>query len=93
MTHAIPDPDDDELVGAQPDRLEDFANPNGFVCCDECRAKPGTPNLCRGCLHNHKMMSSHVKRSDQRLKRINVALELLGLGHEDEAISVLEDAD
>jgi hypothetical protein len=23
-----------------------------FVECDACRAKPGTPALCAGCLHN-----------------------------------------
>lgn len=25
---------------------------NEFVECDTCRAKPGSPSLCAGCLHN-----------------------------------------
>jgi hypothetical protein len=27
-----------------------------FMECDTCRAKPGTPNLCAGCLHNRQMI-------------------------------------
>ena len=26
--------------------------PSGFMECDTCRAKPGSPTLCAGCLHN-----------------------------------------
>lgn len=28
-----------------------------FVECDTCRAKPGTPELCQGCLHNRGAIS------------------------------------
>lgn len=27
-----------------------------FVECDTCRAKPGTPPLCAGCLHNRRLI-------------------------------------
>lgn len=30
----------------------------GFMECDTCRAIPGTPPLCRGCLHNRKIIES-----------------------------------
>jgi hypothetical protein len=28
-----------------------------FIECDTCRAKPGSPDLCRGCLHNRYLIS------------------------------------
>lgn len=28
----------------------------GFMECDTCRAKPGTPPLCAGCLHNRSVI-------------------------------------
>lgn len=30
----------------------------GFIECDSCRAKPGTPALCKGCLHNRSYIYS-----------------------------------
>lgn len=33
-----------------------------FMECDTCRAKAGTPVLCRGCLHNRDIISRLVKR-------------------------------
>ena len=32
-----------------------------FMECDTCRAKPGTPILCRGCLHNRSAMMEASK--------------------------------
>lgn len=29
-----------------------------FIECDSCRAKPGTPTLCSGCLHNRRVINS-----------------------------------
>lgn len=29
-----------------------------FVECDSCRAKSGSPTLCRGCLHNREVIES-----------------------------------
>lgn len=29
-----------------------------FMECDTCRSKPGTPPLCRGCLHNRFIIAS-----------------------------------
>lgn len=28
----------------------------GFVECDTCRAKAGSPQLCNGCLHNRSLL-------------------------------------
>lgn len=36
-----------------------------FAECDACRAKPGSPILCRGCLHNRhiiELLSQPEKR-------------------------------
>lgn len=32
-----------------------------FQECDTCRAKPGSPTLCRGCLHNRAVISEFRK--------------------------------
>lgn len=29
-------------------------SPDEFMECDTCRAKPGSPPLCAGCLHNRQ---------------------------------------
>lgn len=29
-----------------------------YMECDACRAKPGAPDLCRGCLHNRTLFFS-----------------------------------
>jgi len=29
----------------------------GFQECDTCKAKPGSPTLCEGCLHNRQAIS------------------------------------
>lgn len=29
-----------------------------FMECDTCRAKPGSPPLCRGCLHNRNVIGA-----------------------------------
>lgn len=28
-----------------------------FIECDACRVKPGTPTLCKGCIHNRDVIS------------------------------------
>ena len=37
-----------------------------FMECDTCKAKPGSPQLCNGCLHNrnaiHKMQGVYWNR-------------------------------
>jgi len=32
------------------------ANPSEFLECDTCRAKAGSPTLCKGCLHNRALI-------------------------------------
>lgn len=36
-------------------------NPKKFIECDTCRAKPGSPTLCSGCLHNRALISKLKK--------------------------------
>lgn len=36
----------------------DPPNPKEFLECDACRAKPGSPQLCSGCLHNRSLIQS-----------------------------------
>jgi hypothetical protein len=40
-----------------------------FMECDTCRAKPGSPPLCIGCLHNRSMMNNLALLSRQLLRR------------------------
>jgi len=34
-----------------------------FVECDTCRAKPGSPTLCRGCLRNRAVICALITAS------------------------------
>ena len=40
--------------------------PEGFTECDTCRAKPGTPYLCSGCLKNRYLISELRKEVETR---------------------------
>jgi hypothetical protein len=45
----------------RPENEEDFSfqhpdHKGDFMECDTCRAKPGSPALCRGCLHNREVI-------------------------------------
>ena len=33
-----------------------------FMECDTCRPKPGSPILCRGCLHNRDVIEGIIKK-------------------------------
>lgn len=46
-----------------------------FMECDTCRAKPGSPLLCRGCIHNRAAMSALAEQSIPSMMRIRL-LEL-----------------
>ena len=38
-----------------------MSNPSAepyFMECDTCRAKPGSPQLCAGCIHNRRMIGN-----------------------------------
>jgi hypothetical protein len=37
------------------EKADDFPH-DDFLECDTCRAKPGSPTLCRGCLRNRTMI-------------------------------------
>ena len=34
-----------------------IGNKNEFMECDDCRAKPGSPALCWGCIHNRALIT------------------------------------
>ena len=36
--------------------------PSGFMECDACRAKPGSPTLCAGCLHNREVIEGYYRK-------------------------------
>jgi hypothetical protein len=36
---------------------KEAAQKSGFVECDSCRAKSGSPDLCSGCLSNRHLIS------------------------------------
>lgn len=33
-----------------------------FVECDTCKAKPGSPLLCAGCIHNRKVIADQQEK-------------------------------
>lgn len=37
----------------------------GFMECDTCRAKPGSPPLCAGCLHNREVINAYERKNHQ----------------------------
>lgn len=41
-----------------------------FTECDTCRAKPGSPALCTGCLRNRLVIDSFNRASMKRAPRI-----------------------
>lgn len=46
-----------------------------FRECDTCRAKPGSPILCSGCLHNRAVIEDALKARDairEALKNLEV---------------------
>lgn len=48
-----------QLVVVEADRPEDetiVLETNDFMECDTCAAKPGSPALCKGCLHNRTLI-------------------------------------
>ena len=47
---------------------------HGFVECDSCKAKPGSPTLCSGCLHN-RSRAAEVQKEANRAEEWRVAAE------------------
>lgn len=44
-----------------------------FKECDTCNAKPGSPRLCNGCLHNRQ----YISELEEGLKKFKRASDLL----------------
>lgn len=45
-------------------RINEILNPprkDEFLECDTCRAKAGSPTLCKGCLHNRTLIENLKK--------------------------------
>lgn len=38
---------------------------SGFIECDTCRVKSGSPTLCRGCLHNREVIEGFLRRGQK----------------------------
>lgn len=54
----------------------------GFMECDTCRSKPGSPELCAGCLHNRAVILEYEQRlkdiaatAKKRMKEIGASTE------------------
>jgi hypothetical protein len=45
-----------------------------FIECDTCRAKPGSPTLCWGCLHNRQLISWQQGKIAELEGRLEAAL-------------------
>lgn len=41
-----------------------------FMQCDACRAKPGLPPLCAGCLHNRDLIKAYGQRYKSEFKPV-----------------------
>lgn len=41
-------------------------SPDEFMECDSCRAKPGSPQLCKGCLHNRALISKYGEMTQEK---------------------------
>jgi len=41
-----------------------------FLECDACDSKPGTPPLCRGCLHNRETISAAKQQMDALTEKV-----------------------
>ena len=39
-----------------------IVEPSEFMGCDACRAKPGSPTLCAGCLHNREVIEGYYRK-------------------------------
>lgn len=50
------------------------AGKHAFIECDTCRAKPGSPTLCWGCLHNRQLISWQQGKIVELEGRLEAAL-------------------
>lgn len=59
---------------------EDFTslyptNKKEFMECDTCRAKSGSPILCKGCIHNRELISkTQIKITAEKIEELGVEL-------------------
>lgn len=55
--------------GSVYDKVHEIMYPpdkNDFLECDTCRAKPGSPTLCKGCLHNRTLIEDMKKTMNKK---------------------------
>jgi hypothetical protein len=58
------------------------ANDLEFLECDSCRAKPGNPVLCQGCLHNRRTIEELRSRLAEQKRLIDLLDGMLKLHSE-----------
>lgn len=71
VCHCYDDPKKDKLYGflnAMGGKYEVYLQKSPekeeFIECDTCRAKPGSPTLCKGCLHNRGTISRLTEKEE-----------------------------
>lgn len=52
-----------------------------FMECDTCRAKAGSPVLCRGCLHNRDLISKLTAMPHKKKSKKEGVLGTWHMGH------------
>ncbi len=60
-----------------------------FMECDTCRAKPGSPTLCLGCLHNREAIGLLSKKPSLSSRLRDVIPELRKLKYEGTATTLV----
>lgn len=60
-----------ELAGATMPQNNDWK----FQECDSCIVKPGSPDLCNGCIHNRKVISQFQSQLDAQKAKFLKAVE------------------
>ena len=46
----------DSNMSKKVDEILNPPNPDEFLECDSCRSKAGSPELCKGCIHNRGLI-------------------------------------
>lgn len=47
-----------------------------FIECDTCRANPGSPKLCVGCVHNRKLIFEMLETNKYLQNIINAYIDI-----------------
>jgi len=50
-----------------------------FMECEECRKKPGSPDLCESCVHNRIAIDRLLKKNSKLKKKITAMKAIVDL--------------